>query len=130
MLSAHYRDLILYKTQADLRAEAAKTYIGFLWWVLDPLMFMMIFYVVFGLLLKRATPDFVPFLLIGLVCPAVVSVCISHGATAISRRPRSIKASLSTQGDSAPGRYPDRLGQIWRGARPNADLSLVGGVLV
>ena len=83
MLSAHYRDLILYKTQADLRAEAAKTYIGFLWWVLDPLMFMMIFYVVFGLLLKRATPDFVPFLLIGLVSWRWFQNTISHGATAI-----------------------------------------------
>lgn len=83
MLSAHHRDLILYKTQADLRAEAAKTYIGFLWWVLDPLMFMAIFYVVFGLLLRRATPNFVPFLLIGLVSWRWFQNTIAHGATAI-----------------------------------------------
>jgi lipopolysaccharide transport system permease protein len=83
MLSAHHRDLIFYKTLADLRAEAAKTYIGFVWWVLDPLIFMAIFYVVFGLLLKRATPDFVPFLLIGLVAWRWFQNTIAHGATAI-----------------------------------------------
>ena len=83
MLSARYRDLILYKTLADLRAEAARTYIGFLWWVLDPLIFMAIFYVVFGLLLKRGTPDFVPFLLVGLVSWRWFQNTITHSATAI-----------------------------------------------
>ena len=83
MLSARYRDLILYKTLADLRAEAARTYIGFLWWVLDPLIFMAIFYVVFGLLLKRSTPDFVPFLLIGLVSWRWFQNTITHSATSI-----------------------------------------------
>ncbi|MCC8992943.1 MAG: ABC transporter permease [Candidatus Contendobacter sp.] len=83
MLNARYRDLILYKTLADLRAEAARTYIGFLWWVLDPLIFMAIFYVVFGLLLRRSTPDFVPFLLIGLVSWRWFQNTITHSATSI-----------------------------------------------
>lgn len=83
MLSTRYRELILYKTLADLRAEAAKTYIGFLWWVFDPLIFMAIFYVVFGLLLKRSTADFVPFLLIGLVSWRWFQNTITHSATSI-----------------------------------------------
>lgn len=83
MLSAHYRDLIFYKTLADLRAEAARTYIGFLWWIIDPLIFMAIFYVVFGLLLKRSVPDFVPFLLIGLVSWRWFQNTITHSATSI-----------------------------------------------
>ncbi len=83
MLSTRYRDLILYKTLADLRAEAARTYIGFLWWIFDPLIFMMILYVVFGLLLKQGTPDFVPFLLVGLVSWRWFQNTITHSATSI-----------------------------------------------
>lgn len=83
MLSSHHRDLILYKTLADLRAEAAKTYIGFIWWVLDPLIFMAIFYMVFAVLLKQTTPNYVPFLLIGLVAWRWFQNTITHGATAI-----------------------------------------------
>jgi lipopolysaccharide transport system permease protein len=83
MLSARYRDLIFYKTLADLRAEAARTYIGFLWWIIDPLIFMAIFYVVFGLLLKRSVPDFVAFLLIGLVSWRWFQNTITHSATSI-----------------------------------------------
>lgn len=83
MLSTRYRDLILYKTLADLRAEAARTYIGFLWWIFDPLIFMAIFYVVFGLLLKQGTPNFVPFLLIGLVSWRWFQNTITHSATSI-----------------------------------------------
>ena len=83
MWNVHYRDLILYKTLADLRTESAKTSMGFLWWVLDPLLFMVIFYVVFGLLMKRGTEDFVPFLLVGLVAWRWFQNTISHGANAI-----------------------------------------------
>ncbi len=79
----HYFDLIVYKTFADLRAETAKTYIGILWWVFDPIITMLIFYVVFGLLMKRGTEDFVPFLLIGLVIWQWFRQTIMHGANSI-----------------------------------------------
>jgi len=83
MLTPHYFDLILYKAYADLRSEAEKTYIGFLWWILDPIIFMSIFYIVFGLLLKRGTEDFIPFLLIGLVVWRWFQNTVSHGANTI-----------------------------------------------
>ena len=78
-----YLDLIIYKTFADLRSEAAKTYIGFLWWVLDPIIFMTIFYIVFGLLMQRGTENYVPFLLTGLVAWRWFQATIIHGANAI-----------------------------------------------
>jgi lipopolysaccharide transport system permease protein len=83
MLTPHYFELILYKAYADLRSEAEKTYIGFLWWILDPIIFMSIFYIVFGLLLKRGTEDFIPFLLIGLVVWRWFQNTVSHGANTI-----------------------------------------------
>ena len=36
----HYLELILYKAYADLRVEAARGYLGMLWWVLEPVLYM------------------------------------------------------------------------------------------
>ena len=83
MLAKNYLQLVTYKAYADLRSEAAKTTIGFLWWVLDPLLFMIIFYVVFGLIMKHGTEDFISFLLIGLVTWRWFQNTISHGANSI-----------------------------------------------
>ena len=83
MLQPRYFELILYKTYADLRAETEKTYIGFLWWVIDPLIFMAIFYVVFGLLLNQGTADYIAFLLIGLVTWRWFHNTVMHGANAL-----------------------------------------------
>lgn len=63
----HYLDLIWYKALAELRAEAARAYLGFLWWIVEPLLYMSAFYIVFGLVYQRGDEDFVPFLLCGLV---------------------------------------------------------------
>ncbi len=59
-------DIILYRTYAELKSEAQRTYIGVLWWIIEPILFMLIFYFIFGVLLQRGTENFVPFLLIGL----------------------------------------------------------------
>jgi lipopolysaccharide transport system permease protein len=62
-----YLELVLYKTYADLKAEASRTYLSFLWWVIEPVLYMIVFYVVFDLLFKRGGGgDFIPFLLCGL----------------------------------------------------------------
>jgi homopolymeric O-antigen transport system permease protein len=66
--SSRFLQLVLYKTYADLRAESERTYVGFAWWFLEPVINMVIYYVVFGLFLQRASgPDFAPFLLIGMI---------------------------------------------------------------
>lgn len=78
-----YLELILYKTYAELRAEAARTYVSFLWWVAEPLLHMLIFYVVFSVLLGQGTKDFVPFLLIGLSVWKWFDSTVHHAAGAI-----------------------------------------------
>ncbi|MCH7666390.1 MAG: ABC transporter permease [Acidobacteria bacterium] len=67
-LDSRFLHLVFYKTYADLRAESERTYIGFLWWIIEPVIDMMVYYVVFSLFLQRGTgSDFAPFLLIGMV---------------------------------------------------------------
>jgi lipopolysaccharide transport system permease protein len=67
MHKTKYIELILYKTYADLTAEASQTYLSFLWWIVEPLLYMTVFYFVFGLLFQRGGgADYIPFLLCGL----------------------------------------------------------------
>lgn len=61
------KDIIQYKTYAELKAESQRYYLGFLWWLIEPVIYMLVFYFVFGLLLQRGTEQFVVFLLTGLV---------------------------------------------------------------
>jgi len=62
----NFRELLIFKTGANLRIEISQYYLNYLWWVINPLMSMMIFYIVFGIFLNRGTKDFVPFLLCGI----------------------------------------------------------------
>jgi len=52
MRRSGYLQLIWYKGMADLHAEAARAYVGFIWWVLEPLLYMAAFYVAFGMGLR------------------------------------------------------------------------------
>lgn len=63
----HYISLILYQTYANLRTEAVRTYISVFWWVLEPVLYMITFYLVFGIIFQRGGEGYVAFLLCGLV---------------------------------------------------------------
>jgi len=63
----HYRQLVFVKVAANLQAEASRNYLSYLWWIFDPLLHMLVFYLVFGFLLQRGTENFVAFLLTGLI---------------------------------------------------------------
>lgn len=59
--------LIDIQARAGLKAEASKFFLSYLWWILEPLMFVAVFYVVFEFLLGRGQTDFVFFLMCGKV---------------------------------------------------------------
>jgi len=67
MTFKQYLAIILFKTKAELKAERQRTYLGFIWWILEPLMFLTIFYVVFFHIRQIKTENFVQFLLVGLI---------------------------------------------------------------
>ena len=81
-VSSHFRDYIFYKTRNNLASEAQKTYLSFLWWLIDPILSMIIYYIVFSFILQRGTENFVAFLLIGILTWQwfASSVSISMGA--------------------------------------------------
>ncbi len=49
----------------NLKAEASKTYLSYIWWILEPLLFVAIFYFVFEVLLQARRADFQLFLIVG-----------------------------------------------------------------
>lgn len=67
MKLSHFLRLVLVKVWFNLRSEAAQHRLSYAWWVLEPVLHMGVFYLVFKILLQRGTPDFVAFLLCGLV---------------------------------------------------------------
>jgi lipopolysaccharide transport system permease protein len=79
----HLIELVLFSTYAELRAEAARSYLGLIWWVLEPAMMMGAYWLVFDVILKTGGADYIPFLLIGLTLWQWMKQCITHGGYAI-----------------------------------------------
>jgi lipopolysaccharide transport system permease protein len=67
VLQGRFLDLMLYRAVAELKTEASRNYLGIVWWFLEPLLYLGVFYVVFALGFRRGGDGFVPFLLCGLV---------------------------------------------------------------
>ena len=57
------RRLVRYLVQADIRKKGADTFLGNLWWVLDPLLQMGVYVVFVSLILSVKTPDYPLFIL-------------------------------------------------------------------
>lgn len=80
---SNWFSLTVYKAYADLRAESEKVYMSYAWWVVEPVLQMVVYYVVFGILLKRGTEGFVTFLLVGLVVWRWFAATLTQGAQSI-----------------------------------------------
>jgi lipopolysaccharide transport system permease protein len=48
-----------------LRADATRFFLGYIWWVLEPLLYVAVLYVVFSVILSNRQPDFLYFLMTG-----------------------------------------------------------------
>lgn len=63
----HYLNFANYRAKAELQRDASNMFLGAAWWVLEPVLYMAVFYVVFGMGLRKGGIDFVCYLLCGLV---------------------------------------------------------------
>ncbi len=84
MNKRHYASLIWHRAYMFLKADSATYYLGSLWWLLEPLIYLSAFYIIFGLVMKRGDGiEFVGFLLCGLVYFKWFSTSISMSARSI-----------------------------------------------
>jgi lipopolysaccharide transport system permease protein len=58
---------VLTKGIFNLKSEASQNYLHYLWWLIDPLLYMTVFYVFFGLILHRGGENFLAYLLTGII---------------------------------------------------------------
>ncbi|MBN7797792.1 ABC transporter permease [Parahaliea mediterranea] len=61
----HYFRLMDTQARMALRASASRYYLGYLWWLLEPLLWVGVFYVVFNMILDSRRADFLVFLMCG-----------------------------------------------------------------
>ncbi|MBM3616931.1 MAG: ABC transporter permease [Alphaproteobacteria bacterium] len=80
---SHLLQLMLFKAYADLKTESARSTAGVLWWVLEPVLHMAVYYLVFAVLMQTKTDQFVVFLLIGLVVWRWFFSTVTQGAASI-----------------------------------------------
>ena len=52
--------------RSQLKSEVANSYLNWLWWILDPLCFMLIYTFIFGYVFQAREPYFPVFIFIGL----------------------------------------------------------------
>lgn len=67
MIARQFFDLVAVKTKFNLQAEARQSYLNYIWWLLEPALFVALFYVVFGVFLGKGDSSFLLFLLCGQV---------------------------------------------------------------
>lgn len=82
-MAANPLHILLYKTYADLKAESKRTHAGMLWWIGEPLLHMVVYYIVFAVFFQRGGEDFIPFLLVGLVVWRWFQVTLMQGSASI-----------------------------------------------
>ncbi len=59
--------LLFFKVKCRLKSEASTSYLNYGWWVVEPILHMATFYLVFSILMNQGTENFVVFLLCGLI---------------------------------------------------------------
>lgn len=84
MTTGHYWRLVAYRIYADLRTERQRTFLGIAWWFIDPIIFVSVYYVVFDILMRYRTPEFIAFLSIGVLMYRWFGVCVQSSANSIA----------------------------------------------
>ena len=81
-LSQYFR-LINIMARMALRADASRFFLGYIWWVLEPLLWVAVFYVVFVVILGTRQSDFLPFLMVGKLAFVWFSKSVTQASNSI-----------------------------------------------
>jgi len=79
------QDLLFYLVKSGLKAENRNSYLGYFWWLLDPLLNVLVYYFLVGIILGRGGEDFGVFLVIGLVAWRWMNTTITTSAKSITK---------------------------------------------
>lgn len=57
-----YKKYMLYSTKVGLQAEVTNSYLDWLWWILEPVCSMLVYYIIFGFVFKASEEYFLVFI--------------------------------------------------------------------
>jgi lipopolysaccharide transport system permease protein len=80
---SQYFRLIDIQARMSLRADASRFFLGYIWWILEPLLFVAVFYVVFNIILDSRKADFLVFLMCGKLTFIWFSKSVSNASNSI-----------------------------------------------
>ncbi len=58
-------NIIVYRTYAELKSEAQLSYMGYVWWILEPLLNTFLFFVILAAIMDQSSKGIFSFLLVG-----------------------------------------------------------------
>lgn len=79
------KDLLIYLVKSGLKAEHRNSYLGYFWWLLDPLLNVLVYYFLVVIILGRGGENYPLFLVIGLVVWRWISSAVNSSARSILR---------------------------------------------
>jgi len=85
------RRLIRYLVQADIHKRGADTLLGNIWWVLDPLLQMVVYLVFISIIVRNQVPDYPLFIFAAILPWKWFSASITDATTSIVRQDQLIK---------------------------------------
>jgi lipopolysaccharide transport system permease protein len=85
------RRLVRYLVQADLKKKGANTLLGNIWWVLDPLLQMVVYVVFVAVILQASTPDYPLFILAAILPWKWFTASVNDATSSVVSQERLIK---------------------------------------
>ena len=79
-----YWNYSLCAAKAELKAEVANSYLNWLWWILDPLSFMIIYTFMVQIVFNASEPFFPVFIFVGLTCWNYFNTSVSGSVKLVS----------------------------------------------
>ncbi|WP_018930755.1 ABC transporter permease [Gracilibacillus lacisalsi] len=79
------KDLLIYLVKSSLKAENRNSYLGYFWWLLDPLLNVVVYYFLVVILLGRGGPGYPVYLVIGLVVWRWINTTVNSSAKSITK---------------------------------------------
>ena len=85
------RRLVKYLVQAEMKKRGSDTILGNLWWILDPLLQMVVYVVFISIVASRPAPDYPLFIFAAIVPWKWYSAVITDATTAVVRHDKLIR---------------------------------------
>ena len=85
------RRLIAYLVQADMKKKGADTLLGNIWWVLDPLLQMVVYVVFVSVVLQRGGPDYPLFIFSAILPWKWFQTSVQDGITSVTSQDKLIR---------------------------------------